>query len=57
MKYRATAHGEYPTGLYWEPDLEREIPVGVPFDPKSCPDWLVPVDEAAEKAEPKRKGK
>lgn len=40
LRYRATAAGEWPSGIHWSPGEERTLPDGYPVPDDGPPAWL-----------------
>ena len=49
MTYQATARGEWPVGLYWDPGEIREVPPSWPGADSEPPEWLKPLKKTKKK--------
>ena len=54
MKFQATARGEWPTGIYWDPGEIRTVPSDYPGDDGEPPAWLKPLKKTKKKTATKK---
>ncbi len=49
MKFQATARGEWPTGIHWDPGEIRIVPADYPGADAEPPKWLRPLKKTTRK--------